>query len=102
MAYIAAALLIRTCSVLSFPAGRRPAQRISSPMAAPHDTLRGNEGALSSVWGKKLTSDERNITLLLIQHSGGFTFKSNGCLALLSWLYLLHLWDYFIGCRKDI
>lgn len=63
-------------------------------MAAPHDTMRGTEGVLSSVCVKKLTNEERNITLLLVQHSDGLTFKSNGCFALLSWLYLLHLWDF--------
>lgn len=48
---------------------------------------------------KKLTNEARNITLLLIQHSDGLTFKSYGCFEL-SWLYLLCLGGLFYWVQK--
>lgn len=71
---------------LLFPPGRRPVQKISPPMVAPHDTVRGRpRDSAPEVTSKyccplfclkKLINEERNTILLLIQHNDVLTFNS--------------------------
>lgn len=78
--------IIRTCKVFHSRLDLLPAQRIFSHTAAPHDHIEGTFARFSprdyesKVWRALLriniTNEERNITLLLIQHSDVLTFKS--------------------------
>lgn len=78
--------IIRTCKVFHSRLDLPPVQRIFSQTAAPHDHTEGTFARFSPRDYKSkvcrpllrinITNEERNITLLLIQHSDVLTFKS--------------------------